>query len=405
MSDQSKPAFPWAKGRDLIPLPVAVMSDGELMADTQVLVDDEFRKRQCIWGKDPLAELGERQLNEPLPRPTLSEVRKAIRSFPMFTAVGNDEWEPWSWRHLSDGAIEALIDVGLAMENMMAHPRQCKLNILKLLPKPAGGYRTIGILPTLLRIWCRTRREFIRCWQITNARDYFWGDAGRGSEKAVWWESLANESCVLNGRQAVTVLLDLFKCFERVLHVIAFKNALKLQFPPLLLRWVFLSYRHPRLLQWQGAVSETAVTARGIVAGCGAAMAMLRSVMIPTLDEFSVQYASMGLKVYADDIACRYEAPELGTLLFPRMAVDQLVCDLSAHSGLGCQLGQVSGCCLTCQTRQAFRAVLGRSWCEGGCKSCVAGRGCERWAAWNQGQADGQAQAVNDSRTKVETPS
>ena len=81
-------------------------------------------------------------------------------------------------------------------------------------------------------------------------------------------------------------------------------------------------------------MSETAVTARGIVAGCGAAMAMLRAVLIPTLDEFSVHYASMGLKVYADDIACRYEAPELETLLFPRMAVDQLVCDLAAQSGL-----------------------------------------------------------------------
>ena len=120
-----------------------------------------------------------------------------------------------------------------------------------------------------------------------------------------------------------------------MLHVIAVKNALKLHFPPLLLKWVFLSYRHPRLLQWQGAVSETAVTARGIVAGCGAAMAMLRVVLIPTLDdEFSVHYTSMGLKVYTDDIACRYEAPELETLLFPRMAVDQLVCDLAAQSGL-----------------------------------------------------------------------
>ena len=49
VSDQKKLAFQWAKGRDLIPLPVPVMSDGELMADTQVLVDDEFRKRQCIW--------------------------------------------------------------------------------------------------------------------------------------------------------------------------------------------------------------------------------------------------------------------------------------------------------------------------------------------------------------------
>ena len=94
VSDQSKPAFQWAKGRDLIPLVVPVMSDGVVVADTQVLVDDEFRKWQCIWGKDPLDEFSEVQLNEPLPRPTLSEVRKAILSFPMFTAVGHDEWEP-----------------------------------------------------------------------------------------------------------------------------------------------------------------------------------------------------------------------------------------------------------------------------------------------------------------------
>ena len=84
-----------------------------------------------------------------------------------------------------------------------------------------------------------------------------------------------------------------------------------------------------------GAVSETAVTARGIVAGCGAATAMLRAVLIPTLDEFSVHHASMGLKVYADDTACRYEALKLETLLFPRMAMDRLVCDLAAQAGLG----------------------------------------------------------------------
>ena len=86
-----------------------------------------------------MLDLSAGQRFEPLPRPSLAEVRKAILSFSMFTAVGHDEWEPWTWRHLSDGAIEALIDIGLAMENMMVHPRQCKLNVLKLLPKPTGG--------------------------------------------------------------------------------------------------------------------------------------------------------------------------------------------------------------------------------------------------------------------------
>ena len=95
-----------------------------------------------------MADLSGGHMNEPLPTPSLAEVRKTIATFPIYTAVGRDEWEPWTWRHLSDGAIEALTDIGMAMENMMVHPRQCKFNILKLLPKPTGGYRTIGILPT-----------------------------------------------------------------------------------------------------------------------------------------------------------------------------------------------------------------------------------------------------------------
>ena len=63
-------------------------------------------------------------------------------------------------------------------------------------------------------------------------------------------------------------------------------------------------------------------------------MAMLRAVLIPTLDEFSVHYASMGLEMQMTLL--------VGTKLlssrlccFPRMAVDQLVCDLAAQSRLG----------------------------------------------------------------------
>ena len=133
-------------------------------------------------------------------------------------------------------------------------------------------------------------------------------------------------------------------------------------------------------------MSETAVTARGIVAGCGAAMAMLRAVLIPTLDEFSVHYTSVGLKVYADDIAMSVTKLLSSRLCCsPRMAVDQLVYDIAVQSGLGCQLGQVSGCCLTCQTpnvhgrcvvvlqlAKRFAQFWAEQWCEGVCRGCVA---------------------------------
>ena len=48
VSDQRKPAFQWAKGRDLVPLPTSVVVDGEMRADAQVLVDDEIGKWQRV---------------------------------------------------------------------------------------------------------------------------------------------------------------------------------------------------------------------------------------------------------------------------------------------------------------------------------------------------------------------
>ena len=66
------------------------LTNGEMRADISAL-DDEFRKWQCFWGEDPMADFGEVHMNEPLLRPSLNEVRKAIRSFPMFIAVGHDD--------------------------------------------------------------------------------------------------------------------------------------------------------------------------------------------------------------------------------------------------------------------------------------------------------------------------
>ena len=50
VSEKRKPAFHWAKGRDFIHLPAPVLTKWRMRADTQVLVDDEFRNWQCIWG-------------------------------------------------------------------------------------------------------------------------------------------------------------------------------------------------------------------------------------------------------------------------------------------------------------------------------------------------------------------
>ena len=51
VAGQRKPAFQWTKGRDLVPLPTPVLVDGEMRADTQVLIDEEFGKVATHLGR------------------------------------------------------------------------------------------------------------------------------------------------------------------------------------------------------------------------------------------------------------------------------------------------------------------------------------------------------------------
>ena len=92
-------------------------------------------------------------------------------------------------------------------------------------------------------------------------------------------------------------------------------------------------------------------------------MATLRAVLIPTLDEFSVHYASMGLMQMT--LLVGMKLLKLETLLFPRMAVDQLVFDLAAQSRLGISWDQ-------------FLVVASHV------KLAKRGVEFERWAVWNQ---------------------
>lgn len=47
-----------------------------------------------------------------------------------------------------------------------------ELAIIVSLPKPEGGFRPIGLLPTLSRIWSSARRAVAREWERVNERAY-----------------------------------------------------------------------------------------------------------------------------------------------------------------------------------------------------------------------------------------
>ena len=135
-------------------------------AADQVTVEREAEERAKWWRvqekyEDPFEDdehrdQAERDLSELTPL-TVADIRMAARSFPIGTGVGVDNVSPRALDRLSDEAINALISVLHACERT-GKWRDCNALVMTvLLPKPDGGVRPIGLLPTTVRVWMRAR--------------------------------------------------------------------------------------------------------------------------------------------------------------------------------------------------------------------------------------------------------
>ena len=56
--------------------------------------------------------------------------------------------------------------------------------VVVLLPKAEGGYRPIGLIPHMPRVWMRCRRDAAKKWEEQTDRPFLYAGAGRGSTVA-----------------------------------------------------------------------------------------------------------------------------------------------------------------------------------------------------------------------------
>ena len=86
------------------------------------------------------------------PAASVAEFTAAIRSLPADTAIGTDAYHPRVLLRLGPSLLPALLKVLFLCELIGAWPRVITDVLIALLPKPAGGFRPIGIFPTLVRV-------------------------------------------------------------------------------------------------------------------------------------------------------------------------------------------------------------------------------------------------------------
>ena len=97
-------------------------------------------------------------------------------------------------------------------------PEAAELVLIALLPKAEGGYRAIGLLPFLPRLWMRTRKNIAAEWEESMQKPYLCAGKKKGATVAAWKQGFRAELAAESGRSVnyCDALLDLVKAFDLV---------------------------------------------------------------------------------------------------------------------------------------------------------------------------------------------
>ena len=151
-------------------------ADNELQtpADVQQVVDGEAigwaghwavgeAMEECAWPEE-MDEL------EPM---SVQQLRQAARSFKKESGLGWDRLHPHAFLRLPTGLLQWLCLILTNAERLGSWDAAIGFAIVVLIPKGEGGLRPIGLLPTLIRIWSKARRQTARDWEDKEWRGYF----------------------------------------------------------------------------------------------------------------------------------------------------------------------------------------------------------------------------------------
>ena len=203
---------------------------------------------------------------------------------------------------LSRSALVALLRIFILCELIGTWPCTIGDVHIVLLPKAAGGFRPIGLFPSLIRLWMRLRLPLAQAWQASCDEPFFFAGAGKAAGVAAWKHCLRAELAAHAQADFATVLLDVVKCFEFVPHDTLCEESAAIGYPLALLRLTLAAYRLERRIGIQGVFSLGVLASRGITAGFGFATIELRVLLLRSLRRMVAASPGVALSVYVDDL-------------------------------------------------------------------------------------------------------
>ncbi|CAK0897082.1 unnamed protein product, partial [Prorocentrum cordatum] len=214
-------------------------------------IDDLMEEWARIWSPkpsmkdlpDPISLLTEKiseSSEEPMVLATSDQIRKCSRKFKARTAIGADRTHPRDFEILSDGALECVAALWFWMESLGKLPEVLATILIAMIPKD----------------------------------------------------------------EEASVLVDMTKCYEKVVHFFLALAAIKHGFPLYRLRYLLCLYRGQRVLQVGRVCSELVACIQAILAGCTFATTLLKCLLLDPLDQVVSKFPSVRIYNVVDDITC-----------------------------------------------------------------------------------------------------
>ena len=323
---------------------------------------DEVDQQASLWGGEwavnnalPLLPWPADSCEQALPQISVLMIRQAAATFPANTALGWDKLHPRAIARCSDAALEALARIFMLAEALGRWPSQIGIVLICLLPKPDGGRRPIGLLPSLIRLWMRIRVTVVGRWQAQHSREYFYAGPRRGVQVAAWKQAARAELAQACERGTyAAMLLDLVEAFERVPHDWLVRQGSRYNYPLKILRLSIAAYRLGRTIVIDGICSVLLWATRGITAGSVFATIELRVLLIQWLDESAAAYSIVTFTVYVDDTSIEATGQAADVAFAVAGATTRFTRSLRM---IGMEFSPTKNACLASSTKLARRVI------------------------------------------------
>jgi ribonuclease HI len=296
-------------------VPEEVQEEGKISTDPRALHRYQVKFWHNIWTDGDKLEAYQWPADlawnhEALPAITAEDIETASKEFSASTAGSPDGWHPRHFSLLCREARTGLCGIMNTMEKLGRMPPQTEQLMIMLLAKPQGGYRPIGIFPSIYRLWMKIRRPICAEWERRWHRPFFGMAEGREPGDSVWRTAIRAEAAQRSNQAAATLMWDMVKAYEMIRYSHLVREAVAVGFPLTILKLNIRAYTMVRYISMRGMVLRCAAPKRGIGAGCGAATTLIKVNYLRPFTEANLRIPRLRLSIFVDDVELSQEGTE-----------------------------------------------------------------------------------------------